>query len=315
MLGEIWGSVANRNVFERLLSRAQTNVCSGESFHVRLTRLEDWSKFHPKHGHTFVASLTCMGRIFKGSGCAQVPALAIQKSISEAYERCLFHLNRFFHGSSNSNGFAAHPCLNQAVRNAVEELAERDTVLRHYYGQIPFVHISLETLPKQFETNRMLAHGYLITQVMLGTAGRTSTISLLAESLVQPGRPLISHGSGETAHKAYMRSHTELSRSVACAELLPWLAQSKDPKDEIFKHVTALWKASPTEIEWMNGEVWSWHKVEKSWRGLPMPVIAAANIQRLAQGDLHVVKATSPDFLKLEFKESPNLKLKRHFVA
>lgn len=72
----------------------------------------------------------------RGFGSDGNKAIALQKAISELVERIAF---LDFGNSSivaTSNGFAAHPLLDQAINNSVAELIERDVVMTRWMLKI-----------------------------------------------------------------------------------------------------------------------------------------------------------------------------------
>ncbi len=69
-----------------------------------------------------------------GSGNSQISAA--EKAYSEFIERkTMFELNKMFSSFNTSNGFAAHPVRQQAIKNSRFELIERDAFLLMWHGK------------------------------------------------------------------------------------------------------------------------------------------------------------------------------------
>ena len=83
-----------------------------------------------------------------GFGEHNIELLAVQKSIAEAVERCIFRLLKESRPElKNSSGWAAHLTKLKAQASAKSELLERDTALLHWIGQIPMDQVDPSTFP------------------------------------------------------------------------------------------------------------------------------------------------------------------------
>lgn len=87
------------------------------------------------------------------TGEANSNELAITKAVAELVERCeLINFANKTQKVNTSNGWAAHSDPRFAHYNAIRELVERDSVLKHWYSQTPFKVLTCDSLPLKLKS-------------------------------------------------------------------------------------------------------------------------------------------------------------------
>jgi hypothetical protein len=210
-----------------------------------------------------------------GCGDADSELLAIQKSISEAVERCLFRtLKETSFGTQTSNGWAAHISRQLANKAALEELLERDSILVHSLKEIPFMEVDTLSFPigLRLWIDRELVRTHLSRlRILISTHGHVPSISVMFVD--KRGFGVVAHAVGENPSQALKRAlgeacrlgrlalggrHFESSRYLFSNEkLVPLLG----PSDQAVAY--AYYRPFP---EWMFGPVIRWNQVGQLWR-------------------------------------------------
>ena len=129
-----------------ITSWAISNKDALELVITRFTATEEWLPGY----FDFRVQMKVNGKLFFGSGFAEDPRLAVEKAISEAIERAV--CNSY---GIRSNGVACHTDSHKARSNAIDELIERDTFLRHYLLKVPGERLPLQ--PQHCELSQKLA--------------------------------------------------------------------------------------------------------------------------------------------------------------
>lgn len=89
----------------------------------------------------YAVSIKIDDREFEGRGTDSLEDLAIEKAVTEAIERYFVFIDK---NLSTTNGVAAHPIKEEAIKNAKYELIERDLFLTHFHSGTPFQPLSQE---------------------------------------------------------------------------------------------------------------------------------------------------------------------------
>lgn len=89
-----------------------------------------------------------------GLGADKEIEMAYLKAIVEYFERLAFFKNEKTHQLYSTNGIAAHRIKSIAKKAAEDEVLERDSFLRHWYSNTPFISIRLDR--EEEKTNKAL---------------------------------------------------------------------------------------------------------------------------------------------------------------
>lgn len=147
---DLWRAHRRAPLFSAFLKGVDVALPTGEMIRLRIESVRPAldTKLFQFFAHAYIAEMRAPGFTEFGYAEATHPLIAIQKSISEAVERCLFRaLKGSQYGTTTSNGWAAHVTCEKAEHAALLELLERDAVLIHALREIPFLEIKHDTLP------------------------------------------------------------------------------------------------------------------------------------------------------------------------
>ncbi|HPI40816.1 MAG TPA: YcaO-like family protein, partial [Pseudobdellovibrionaceae bacterium] len=94
-----------------------------------------------------------LGRNILVTGEGHTKEQAVTKAVAELIERsALIEVADADPSVKTSNGWAAHSDFEVAKLNAIRELVERDTILKHWYSMTPFAVVDSSSLPDSFKS-------------------------------------------------------------------------------------------------------------------------------------------------------------------
>jgi YcaO cyclodehydratase, ATP-ad Mg2+-binding len=291
---EFLESIWNRGAYERLVSRPQKLMATGERLSPELVSIKPWPPEKPFIRPSFLATVRGLGFEATGIGSSDIAAMAIQKAISEAYERLVFKLLRGNLNLGTSNGMAAHPNIRAAQRNAAAELLERDALIVQWLTKTPLQNvINLPGREWQNLVDRSLAGtSFTLRNILSSTCGEISTLTLLVENKAA-GVALVSHGSGGTSHHALRRTLVELERLVAVIhEILPLKPDFENVGEPLMQNAIFT-PQRLLDSSWMLGEDIPLSELNKTWRSSGGKFFKEIEFQLLASGDISVCRASS----------------------
>jgi hypothetical protein len=264
-----------------------------------------------------------------GFGEAPTQLIALQKSIAEGVERAIYKaVKGTDHGTTTSNGWAAHINRARALESAVDELVERDAVLVHWLGKIPMKEIAPSTWPSWLLrwTNKELAltptfnqlrilvssEGYrpTITTVLINSTGH-AVLSHAASTSIERALPKALAETCRIAQIAMEGTHVESSARLGCDNPS---SVAITPEDHAMFY--AFHEPLPT---WLFGERMDWTAARASWkaaqRNFAGTVLAKLNpkFHQVADGPLVVGHATSDLIQSLYFGRTQDAQ-KRGFI-
>ena len=253
-----------------------SSFLTGETMRLQITQVRPLrqGRLYQLYPHAYLTEIRALGFSESGCGEAQHPIVAIQKSISEAVERCLFRaLKGSRYGTPTSNGWAAHFSAERARSSALYELLERDAVLVHSLREIPFVEIQPETLPawiNAWAKRELEPTAFPRLRVLVSTHGHFPSVSA---AFVSPeGHGVISHSNGDTIEQALMRALAETCRLGRMALSGNYRAKSAD----LFSPGVGIAGLGPCEQavayahhqpfpSWIFGDSVPWKQVTQQW--------------------------------------------------
>jgi hypothetical protein len=232
------------------------------------------SKLYQVYPYGFITEMS--GSRFTEYGCGEAahPLIAIQKSISEAVERCLFrHLKNTSSGTMTTNGWATHFSRAKAESSALLELLERDAALVHALREIPFLEIDHETFPKSllsWENSEMQHTRFSRLRVLVSTAGYLPTLSVVF--MDSKGLGVIAHATAKNFPDALLRALAEAARLARMALSGGFSNNSKN----LFSTADEILGLGPSEQavvyahhrplpSWMFGQNIAWKTAQRRW--------------------------------------------------
>lgn len=204
-------------------------------------------------------------------GESETHDLGFDKAISELIERSALLTYGHKFGSTTSNGWAAHPDQEQARKNAILEIVERDAVLAHWYSKTPFVEVPAEELPLDVQAwvlFELKNSEFPILRLLLSTEGLGPSVTCVLMN--KDGFGVSSHATKETisgsissaiaeacraAHASIRRSHWKDTMRLKLRE-----NGAVDPSAH------ALYYAYHDRFpEWMFGKKQSYAEAKANW--------------------------------------------------
>jgi hypothetical protein len=202
--------------FSALREGCEVRLPTGNTLSLRVRRLirineKALFRFLP---YSYLAEIDAGDFQEVGCGEANSPLLAMQKSLAEAFERCLFRsLKGTAMGTKTSSGWAAHTDWEKAERAALYELLERDAVMLHALREEPMYEIHKDTLPawlQEWQRSEM-AHTQLSDlKVLFSRLGHIPSISVAF--LNYGGYGVIAHACDTSIERALERALSEACR-------------------------------------------------------------------------------------------------------
>lgn len=206
----------NAKKYSAFLNGVDVSLATGSRLRLQITRITPikTASLYQLYPYTYVTEVTAGDFRELGCGEAHHPLLAIQKSISEAVERCLFRgLKGTPHGTATSNGWAAHVSVEKAREAALFELLERDAVLVHALREIPLLELQPDTLPgwlKEWSQRELRHTEFSRLRVLLSTQGHVPSISVAFTN--SAGYGVVAHAADASIGKALSRALAETCR-------------------------------------------------------------------------------------------------------
>ncbi|MGE4107755.1 MAG: YcaO-like family protein [Bacteriovoracia bacterium] len=172
--------------------------------------------------HSIMTKIEAEGEVVaSGYGESDFELLALQKSISEAVERCVFKLAKKLNPDlRSSSGWAAHLTPQKARAAAQTELLERDSILLHWLSQTPFLEIAAHTLPKDLiewaSKELSLAPRFNQLRILTSTLGTAPSVVTILQD--KDGFAFSSQASSSSLRGAIERALAEVCRIADFAE-------------------------------------------------------------------------------------------------
>lgn len=153
--------------------------------------------------------------------------LARTKSLSEAIERVVMKwVARNSRKQITSNGWAAHPNLEEALYNSVLELTERDSALMHWLTMTPMLRVHAnEVFPPEFLSElKRSEFPKLVTIVSFDFSGPLVTSLLMNEN----GHAISGHASGADFSRAVVSATIEACRAAHHYQRYSYYSETKN---------------------------------------------------------------------------------------
>lgn len=262
--------------FKKLLEGTEITLASGQTFNAKVTDIQrkEFPIGYRLPKHTFQVIVSNDNHKGYGVGEAETELLAFQKAISEGFERlCFYETKGTSYGTLNSNGWASHLSIDGARQAGLDELLERDAVLVHWLGKIPFNEISHETLPRWVQDwsrdELSQASPFNRLRVLVTNQGHAPVIVTMF--MADDGRAAISHAIHSNPEVTLRKALTETRRIALIASTDHWMVSAQkllhsfkgmEFKPEDHATVYARHLAVPS---WVFGSSTSWTEVKKSW--------------------------------------------------
>lgn len=290
---------------------------TGESISVRVEKTERsvrpiGLRFSP---FAFITEVRAGENFAFGYGESDSKLLALQKSISEGVERCVFKsLYGTEFGSQNSNGWAAHLNHKLANESALNELLERDAVLVHWLSKKEFIEVSESTWPewlvKWTQGELSLGEVYKTLRIFISTEGFIPTVTTVLVD--KHGHSVSSHAAAPTISEAVTKALIETCRiaQIAIDGEFKESSRSLIPGDStthsrVFPEDHAMLYAHHEKLpKWIFGKVETWSAASLKWaQHFKRFDIKAANsvYHPLVTGPLVVGRCTSDSVQNLYF--------------
>jgi hypothetical protein len=197
--------------------------------------------------------------------------LGFDKAISELIERsALLSFGHKF-GATTSNGWAAHPNVEQARKNAILEIAERDAVLAHWYSKTPFIEVPANEFPLDIQAwvlFELKNSEFPILRLLFSSAGLGPSVTCILMN--KDGFGVSAHATKETisgaiasaiaeacraAHSTLRRSHWKDTMRLKIGE-----------KGRVDPSAHALYYAYHERFpNWMFGKTMAYADVKRNW--------------------------------------------------
>lgn len=222
------------------------------------------------------------GVVAFGFGEHDLELLAVQKSIAEGVERCVFKLLKETRPElKNSNGWAAHLTKLKARNSARSELLERDAALLHWLGQTPMDQINPTSLPSSIQSwikkELSLAPRFNRIKILVSKLGIAPVVATFVHD--RDGFGFISQATTSCLQTAIEKALTETCRIADFYEKGISVSTSTDypTTPEEHAHYYALVEKLPS---WLFGKVIDWKVSKKEWKSKYKVI----SVQKLAAG-------------------------------
>lgn len=245
------------------------------------------------------------GVVTFGFGEHDLELLAVQKSIAEGVERCVFKLMKEARPElKNSNGWAAHLTKLKAQASARSELLERDAALLHWLGQTPMDQIDPLSLPSSIQSwikkELALAPRFNRIKILTSKLGFTPVVATFIHD--QDGFGFISQATAAKLQSAIEKALTETCR------IADFYDESSD--SPVKDHPTtpeehANYYASIEKLpSWLFGKIIDWKLARQLWTSKHKAIAAQELIMIYDDfqcGPLHISYCQSSQVQKLFF--------------
>ncbi|MGZ3789613.1 MAG: YcaO-like family protein [Bacteriovorax sp.] len=241
-----------------------------------------------------------------GFGEHDLELLALQKSIAEGVERCVFRLLKEARPEiKNSNGWAAHLTKSQAQASAKSELLERDAALLHWLGQIPMDQIDPRSLPSTLQSwikeELAFAPRFNKIKILVSKLGFTPIVATFIHD--QDGFGFVSQATSSSLQMAIVKALTETCRIADFFEkgLSNTISQEYPVTPEDHANYYAIKEKLPS---WLFGNIVQWKLAKKLW-AKKHKMISDQNLLTVYDdfqcGPLHISYCQSTQVQKLFF--------------
>ncbi len=237
-----------------------------------------------------------------GFGEHDLEVLALQKSIAEAVERCVYKtLRNSGLDSKSSNGWAAHLNEAKAFEAARNELFERDAALLHWLSSTPLKEIPSATWPKAIKewasSELALAPKFNQLRILVSHLGLVPVVTTIIHDGGDFG--FMSQSGGKSLEDAIYKALAETCRISDLAlrgEMVSESGLPTSPEGHALHY--AFHEKIPT---WLFGAATTFSEVGSTWNVRkkhtpPRTVRAIYNC-----GPLVIARCTSPDTQNLFF--------------
>jgi hypothetical protein len=271
-------SILNASKFQAFLEGVHVDISAGEKLFLKVESVQRITELATPFEFYFRTQINCDGQLHVGYGTGDIKLLALQKSVSESVERAIFkHTKERNGGPTNTNGWAAHVSVDQAKRNAIEELLERDAVLVHWLIQRSMKIITSETYPTWLSRflEKMLPTQprFNAAQMLISDLGYIPTVTVLL--LDADGHAVVSHATHELLDIAIAKALTETTRIAKIASTNKFIhsssalihhSHSKESTLGIYPEDHAMVYAHHLRFpKWIAGEMINWRHAQKTW--------------------------------------------------
>lgn len=257
--------------------------------------------------HSIETKIEASNGIFAyGFGEHNLELLAVQKSIAEGVERCVFKLMKeTLPELKNSNGWAAHLTKLKAQISARNELLERDAALLHWLGQTPMDQINSISLPSSIRNWIMkelaLAPRFNRIKILVSQLGFAPIVATFIHD--QDGFGFISQATASCLQTAIEKALTETCRIADFYEKRISVTTGTDYPLTPEEH--ANYYASVEKLPtWLFGNIIHWKFSKKRWAN-KHKIISDQNLMTVYNdfqcGPLHISYCQSSQVQKLYF--------------
>ncbi len=301
-----------------LASRSFTRFFSGESTslpgHGPISlKVKSVRPFTRSEGYRLVKHSICTivetesGLLGYGYGESDFELLALQKSIAEGVERCIFRTAKQADPSIlTSNGWAAHLTQKKARQSAMVELLERDTSLVHWLSETSYTEILSDSWPEKLkywaDDELSRAPKFNKLRILVSHLGHVSTAATVIHDT--SGFAFVSQACSNSLSSAVSKALAEtcriadLSSRVTGSTSTNLEAQSWSPEE----HIAFYAKKEPLP-EWLYGKKATFQLADSLWRSPDFRKTTELNVgfSDYHCGPLFVAHASSPDLQSLFF--------------
>lgn len=227
-------------------------------------------------GFRFSISITDISATLNGHelvvcGESEDHGISFDKATSELIERSALVTYGSIFGAKTSNGWAAHPDREQARRNAIYEIVERDAVLSQWYSQTPFMEIPKEEIPLDIQAwvlVELSRSEFPILKLLVSTVGLGPSVTCLLMN--KDGFGVSAHATKKTLSESIASSIAEACRAAHLALRKSFWKDTlklKDGSDEfVDPSAHSLFYAYHESLpEWMFGNFQRYEYLKKDW--------------------------------------------------
>ncbi len=257
--------------------------------------------------HSIKTKIQASNEIYAyGFGESDSEILALQKSIAEGIERCIFKMIKVNRPElRNSSGWAAHLTKSKAQASARSELLERDASLLHWLSQTPMKQIQSASLPASIQK-------WVSRELSL--APRFNELKILVSHLgFAPVTATFIHdknnfGFISQATSAHLDSSIEKALAETCriADLSEKGLLNTNPSDQPStpEDHAVYYSFRESVPHWIFGDVIHWKQAQLLWSEKSLTALAqapTATYDDYQCGPLHISYCQSSQVQKLYF--------------
>lgn len=244
-----------------------------------------------------------LGRKLLVSGEGKTQEQAVTKAVAELIERStLIEFADANPAVKTSNGWAAHSDLNIAKLNAIRELVERDSILKHWYLRTPFEVINTNSLPqtvKSWVATELALSELPQLEILISSIGFGPTATAILKNNM--GFGVVGHCSRENIEESIDGAIEEACRMAHHFLLRSYLDDCEAMSMQISKKVNpgahgVFYAHQESFPSWLFGSIVDFNAAKAGWikkkSDLEMN-IEKFNTKVIRQDPLFVVQATS----------------------